>query len=155
MENTIANIIRGNFPDIQMQDSRGMLTIQTEKKSLPNILKFLKETPLLYFDHLSNITAVDKIADNIFELIYHLFSKENKVYIAIKTNIPRDQAEMSSITSLWRAADWLEREVYDMFGIKFTGHPDLRRILMWDGYEGFPLRKDFTSPEIIKLPEVR
>ncbi|MFH0887180.1 MAG: NADH-quinone oxidoreductase subunit C, partial [bacterium] len=81
--------------------------------------------------------------------------KENKVYIAIKTTIPREGAEMGSITSLWRGADWLERELYDMFGIKFNDHPDLRRILMWDGYEGYPLRKDFTSPEIIKLPEVK
>lgn len=95
---------------------------------------------------LIDITAIDDglEASPRFTVVYHLLNLENHTYVRVAAAVENDlEPEFPSTTGLWPAADWHERECYDMFGIKFTGHPDLRRILMWDGYEYFPLRKDF------------
>ena len=107
------------------------------------------------FTHLANLTAVDRIADGKIDMVYHLFAPLQNKILTVKVPLDRTDPVIASISGIWHGADWLEREVFDLFGVTFTGHPDLRRIMMWDGYEGYPLRKDFTSPEIIKLPEVK
>ena len=109
-------------------------------------LAWLKETPGQEFDYLTDITAVEyRDPERPLEVVYQLRALARKADLRLK--IPLDPAgplEVESVYDLWKGADWLEREVYDMFGVTFTGHPDLRRILMWDTYaEGHPLRKEF------------
>lgn len=96
------------------------------------------------YEFLSDITAVDYPDRGVFRLLYQVANYENGDIVTLKTEISRDSAEISSVDEVWRAADWLEREVYDMFGIKFTDHPNMKRILMWEGFDGWPLRKDFV-----------
>jgi NADH-quinone oxidoreductase subunit C len=97
------------------------------------------------------VTAVDFGDD--FELVYRLQSTRFGVGLFLKTEVPRDEAVIETITDLWPAADWQEREVYDMFGIEFRGHPDLRRILMPEDFVGYPLRKDYRDESIIPRPD--
>jgi NADH-quinone oxidoreductase subunit C len=110
------------------------------------ILSWLKSTPGQEFNYLTDITAVDyRDREHPLEVVYQLRSLGRKVDLRIKIPLDKDGAlEVDSVWDLWKGADWLEREVFDMFGVAFRGHPDLRRILMWDTYaEGHPLRKDF------------
>ncbi len=113
---------------------------------LLEIMTWLKETPGQQFDYLVDVTAVEfRDRERPLQLVYFLRSLTRKADLRVKVELPAsDQLAVDSVWSLWHGADWLEREVYDMFGITFRGHPDLRRILMWETYaEGFPLRKDF------------
>ncbi len=92
---------------------------------------------------LSNITAVDYLDERLIELVYHFFHLDGGPELVVKARVPRDEAQLPSITPLWPGAGFQEREAYDLYGVVFTGHPDLRRIYMWDEFEGFPMRKDF------------
>jgi len=94
-------------------------------------------------DYMDMLTAVDY--PDRFEMIYHLLSLQNNTRIALKVRLPRDNPSLPSLSGLWLGAVQQEREVYDLFGITFSGHPDLRRIVLWEGYEGHPLRKDFKD----------
>ena len=106
------------------------------------VLKFLKEDPNLCFDNIVCISGVD-LKDR-FEVVYHFHSYKHLHKAAIKTSLTdRDRPEVESVSDLWKGADWLEREIYDMFGIRFKNHPDLKRILCPDDWEGHPLRKDY------------
>lgn len=110
------------------------------------ILAWLKDTPGQEFDYLTDITAVEyRDPEKPLEVVYQLRSLERREDLRVKLELdPRGELRVQSVYDLWRGADWLEREVYDMFGVVFEGHPDLRRILMWGTYsEGHPLRKDF------------
>ena len=111
--------------------------------ALPYIAGYLKNTLGLDFDILDMITAADY--PDRFELIYRLVSLKNNLLISLKVKCGRDGAEVPSITSLWQGAQLQEREIYDLFGISFNGNPDLRRIVLWEGYQGNPLRKDFKD----------
>jgi NADH-quinone oxidoreductase subunit C len=114
-----------------------------ERDSLLDIVQFLKDEPYSY-SMLLDLTCVDfKGQEPRFEMVYHLFSISNGQRLRIKARLSEKDLQVDSLTSLWKNANWLEREVYDMFGVEFKGHPDLRRIFMYDGFEGHPLRKDF------------
>lgn len=125
-----------------------------KKEALIEILQYLKAEPGFAYNFLSDITATDEETDPRFHVVYNLFSHESKARIRVKIRVS-DGEEVPTAVSVWRGADWAEREVFDMFGIKFKGHPDLRRILMDVRWEGYPLRKDyplrgyqiFTEPE--------
>jgi len=110
----------------------------------------------LGFDYLVDITSIDNYGDDPrFSLVYHLYGYGHRCYLRLKTNVGEEKGEAPTVTAVWRTADWHEREIYDMMGIRFRGHPDLRRILMWDGYPYFPLRKDFPlAGKQSDLPEV-
>jgi NADH-quinone oxidoreductase subunit C len=98
----------------------------------------------LNFDMLLDISSVDHLgSEPRFEIVYHFYSFKHHEYLRLKTFVGEEKGELPTISSLWSGADWHEREVFDMMGIKFKGHPDLRRILMWDSYPHFPLRKEF------------
>ena len=98
----------------------------------------------LSFDYLLDITSIDNFGEEPrFELIYHLYSMRHGVHLRLKLKVPEEIGPVDTVSDIWPTANWHEREAYDMMGIKFAGHPDLRRILMWDGYPFFPLRKDF------------
>lgn len=127
----------------------GILTFFVNKLVIPQVLNFLKNHREVAFDLLTDITAVDWLnmpgKDARFELVYHLCSTANNHRVRIKAKIEEGDLKTPSATAVYLAADWLEREIYDMFGIVFDGHPDLRRILTWEGFEGYPLRKDFPT----------
>jgi NADH-quinone oxidoreductase subunit C len=110
------------------------------------ILGWLQGAPDQAYDYLVDVTAVEyRDVELPLEVVYELFSLERKAPLRVKAPLPKDRPlEIDSVVPLWAGANWLEREVYDMFGVTFRGHPDLRRILMWETYaEGYPLRKDF------------
>ena len=110
------------------------------------VAEFLRRDPQLQFDWLQNLTGVDYVADDKFCVVYDLWSYALRHEFAAKVYCPRGDARIPSVCDYWRAADWNEREAYDMFGIVFEGHPDLRRILCADDWVGFPLRKDYQVP---------
>ena len=95
-------------------------------------------------DYLVDITGVDNYGeDPRFTVVYELYGYGHHCHLRLKTDVSEEKSELPTVTSVWRTADWHEREIYDLMGIRFRGHPDLRRILMWEGYPYFPLRKDF------------
>jgi NADH-quinone oxidoreductase subunit C len=98
----------------------------------------------LGFNYLVDLSTVDNYGDDPrFSVVYHLYGYAHHQHLRIKTSVSEEKSELPTVTSVWRTADWHEREAYDMMGVRFRGHPDLRRILMWEGYPYFPLRKDF------------
>lgn len=110
---------------------------------LADVALFVRDT--LGYTYLSNITAVDYLADGVIELVYHFYHAEGGPAAVIKARMPRTQAAAPSITPLWPGASLQEREAFDLYGVNFVGHPDLRRIYMWDEFEGYPMRKDFPK----------
>ncbi len=110
------------------------------------IAEFVLRDPALKLDWLANHSGVDYVADEKFCVVHDLWSFDHRHSFAVKVFCPRDKPSLPSVADLWPAADWHEREAYDMFGIIFEGHPDLRRILCADDWEGFPLRKDYVFP---------
>ena len=126
--------------------SCGDTIVYVDRERAHDVLAWLKDSPGQQFDYLTDITAVEyRDPERALELVWQLRSLARKADLRVKAELDkRGPLEVRSVYDLWRGADWLEREVYDMFGIAFTGHPDLRRILMWETYaEGYPLRKDF------------
>ena len=108
------------------------------------ILEWLHDDPDQHYDHLADVTAVDHGGGRPLEVVYQLWSIPHRAALRVKCELPLDALEIDSVTPVWAGANWLEREVYDLFGITFAGHPDPRRILMPENYaEGHPLRKDF------------
>jgi NADH-quinone oxidoreductase subunit C len=121
---------------------RGELTFTIRREDLREVSKFCRDD--LSFDYLIDITSIDNFGqDPRFEIVYELYSMTLAVHLRLKLRVPEDEAVVDTISDVWPTADWHEREIYDMMGIRFEGHPDLRRILMWDGYPYFPLRKEF------------
>ena len=126
--------------------SSGQTIVYVSRDRLHDVLAWLRETPGQEYNYLTDVTAVDyRDPERPLEVVYQLRSLGRKADLRIKVTLDkRVPLEVRSVYDLWRGADWLEREVFDMFGVTFAGHPDLRRILMWETYaEGFPLRKDF------------
>jgi len=121
--------------------------IELNAADWPPIAELMRNEPSLQFDWLACLSAIDYIAENQFALVYDLMSFDLKHTFAVKVFIPRDNPKIASCAHLWRAADWHEREAYDMMGIVFDNHPDFRRILLPDDWVGFPLRKDYVFPK--------
>ena len=124
-------------------------TIELTPSSLLDVCKVLQADETCYFDHLSCITGIDNgVEKGTFEIIYHLFSITKKLSIVLKVTLERNEkASVPSLASIWGTANWHEREVFDMFGIHFEGHPDLRRILLPANWEGHPLKKDYEAQQ--------
>jgi NADH-quinone oxidoreductase subunit C len=121
---------------------RNELTLEIAPAKIASVCGFLKYDQK--FIRLSTVTAVDRgPAEPRFEVVYHLHSIERNERLRLKARLAGAEPEIESVTSVWRGANWYEREVFDLFGIRFTGHPDLRRIMMPDDWEGHPLRKDY------------
>jgi NADH-quinone oxidoreductase subunit C len=123
---------------------RGDDTILIRRDSLPEVARRLKEDPEFDFQVLLDISVVDYLHDEErFEVVYHFLSVRKNQRIRLKTRVREEDAEVPSLVELWPGANWLEREAWDMFGVRFKGHPDLKRILMYEEFEGHPLRKDY------------
>jgi len=121
---------------------RGEWTIEIAPAKIVSVCGFLKYDEK--FVRLSSVTAVDRFpAEPRFEVVYHLCSVERKQWLRLKCRVLGSEPEVGSVTSVWRGANWYEREVFDLFGIRFRNHPDLRRIMMPEDWQGHPLRKDY------------
>ena len=124
----------------------GDATARVEAAQLISVLRFLRDDPELGFDVLIDITAVDYgEREPRFEVVYHLYAIAYKHRLRIKTGVPERPCQVDSAVELWPAANWLEREVWDLYGVRFRNHPDLRRILLYEEFEGHPLRKDYPK----------
>ncbi len=115
--------------------------------TLVEVCRFLKDEPDLAFDCLSNLSGVDFPKDDRLQVVLHLYSYTHRHKAVVKVNVPLGKPVRPSVERVWKAANWLEREVYDLLGVVFTDHPDLRRLLMPEDWSGYPLRKDFVEPE--------
>lgn len=134
---------------------RGEVTVTVcDAEQIPAVCKFARST--LGFDLLLDLSSVDEYDRTPrWTVVYELFGLGHLAHLRLKTQVSEEKSELPTVTSVWPTADWHEREVYDMMGIRFRGHPDLRRILMWEGYPYFPLRKDFPlAGKPTELPEV-
>ncbi len=147
-ENPSVAALRERFPNdvVRSHVQWGESTVVVTRRAVHDIIRFLRDDPARAYNYLVDVTAVEyRDADQPLEVVWHLRSLPWQRFLRLKVEFqPGEALEVPSVTDLYAAADWLERECWDMFGITFTGHPDLRRILMWDTYrEGHPLRKDF------------
>ena len=129
--------------DLQAKDP----FIRIEPAAIVEVSQFLHDEPDLQFDVLSNESGVDYKAKGVIEVVYHLYSYPHRHSIVLKVDTPRDNAVVPTVETVWKAANWLEREIYDLLGVTFEGHTDLRRLLMPEDWIGYPLRKDFVEPE--------
>ncbi len=140
-----ANKIKAKFGDLisEPTEFRGEITLKlADAEKIFDVCQFAKRS--LGFDYLVDICSVDNYGeDPRWTVIYHLRGVANGHELRIKTDVSEEKSELPSVLPIWRTANWHEREVYDLMGIRFSGHPDLRRILMWEGYPYHPLRKDF------------
>lgn len=140
----VTTALQAKFPQVTPRASLDCEAINVPAAEAPAILKYLRDE--FAFDMLVDLTAIDWSQETSprFTVVYHLLSTTRHVYLRVAANCMDDaEPSITSAVSLWSGADWHERECYDMFGIKFEGHPDLRRILMWEGYPYHPLRKEF------------
>jgi NADH-quinone oxidoreductase subunit C len=129
--------------DLQAKDP----SIRIEPAAIVDVCRFLHDEPDLRFDALSNESGVDYKAKGVIEVVYHLYSYAHRHTLVLKVDAPRDNPVIPTVEGVWKAANWLEREIYDLVGVVFEGHSDLRRILMPEDWIGHPLRKDFVEPE--------
>ncbi|HPN38771.1 MAG TPA: NADH-quinone oxidoreductase subunit C [Melioribacteraceae bacterium] len=168
----ICNILKDKFPDYEIQlnteySTDNFLILKSE--NLFEIALFLRDNEETLFDSLMVLSGVDDangekkkeedgsetINGGTLSVFYHLYSIKLKHKLTLKVSSPRENPEIVSVSSIWLTADWHEREAYDMYGIRFLNHPDLRRILMPYDWEGYPLRKDYKNPEFyqgMKIP---
>jgi len=136
----IASKLEQQFPGSIVESNENSLVVKSE--SLPELASLLKTAPDLDFDYLTAITAVDYY--DYFEAVYQLTSIKHNHSLVVKTRCyGRDNPTLPSVVSLWRGADFQEREIYDLMGIRFDGHPNMKPIILWEGFQGHPLRKDY------------
>jgi|SRR5579863_954211 len=153
----IAQQLKARFNEIisEPAEFRGEVTLKVaDAERIAEVCAFAKND--LGFDYLVDITAVDNYGeDPRFTIVYELYGLGHRCHLRLKTDVSEEKSELPTVSGVWRTADWHEREGYDMLGVRFRGHPDLRRILMWEGYPYFPLRKDFPlAGKPSDLPEV-
>jgi NADH-quinone oxidoreductase subunit C len=138
----LAERLEARFPGCFEEGGRDSLVVKAG--SLPDVAAFLKNEPDLKFDYLNYVTAVDYY--QYFEIVYQLTSLEHNRSVVFRTRAyGREEPVVPSVTGLWRGADFQEREIYDLMGVGFEGHPNLKRIFLWDGFPGHPLRKDWNG----------
>jgi NADH-quinone oxidoreductase subunit C len=143
--------LRERFPReiVETHDWRGDHTVVSERSAIADLLRFCRDDEALAFDMLMDLTAVDYLKypgredGPRFEVVYHLYSLRHNHRLRVKVRVEEDDAVVPTAVPLWPIANWFEREVWDMFGIRFQGHPDLRRLLMYEEFVGHPLRKDY------------
>ncbi len=124
----------------------GDATALVEASKIALVMRFLRDDPDTSFDMLTDLTAVDYLGEpQRFEVVYHLYSVAKNRRLRVKARLPESAPEIDSLCELWASANWMEREVWDLYGIRFRGHPDLRRILLYEEFQGHPLRKDYPK----------
>ena len=159
MKEIILNQLRASLPNLQVETSefKDELTLQVQKKDVVDVCKVLKNDSELKFIQCEDVTAIDWARrKNRFTIVYHIFSLKNKFRLVVKADVDESDCNIDTVSSVWRSANWPERETYDMYGIHFNNHPDLRRMYMPEEFEYHPLRKDFPLmgiPGSLPLPK--
>jgi NADH-quinone oxidoreductase subunit C len=153
----LAKQLKAKFGEILSEPAefRGEISLNlADAEKIVEICGFAQKD--LKFDYLVDITSIDNYGeDPRWGLVYHLYGLEHRCYLRLRTQVGEEKSEVPTVTGIWRSANWHEREIYDMMGVRFRGHPDLRRILMWEGYPYFPLRKDFPlGGKPSEMPEI-
>lgn len=148
--------LQEKFPNavLSVKEFRAETTVVVALESLAAIMEYCKSE--LAYDFLLDISSVDhESQEPRFEIVYELYSLSSKAHLRVKAAVTEENPEVPTVSHLWPTANWHEREVYDMMGLRFSGHPDLRRILMWEGYPYFPLRKEFPlAGKPTEVPDV-
>jgi NADH-quinone oxidoreductase subunit C len=143
---TTLDKLKKRFPEsiLETHSHRGDDTALVKKEDISAICTFLRDDPELLYNFMMDLTAVDYFGkDPRFEVVYHLYSLKHNKRVRIKAGVSESDCTIDSIVSVWPSADWFEREAYDMYGVTFKGHPELRRILLYEEFQGHPLRKDY------------
>lgn len=117
------------------------------REGIVEVCRFLRDSASYKFEVLSDLTALDWPKDEKIQVVYHLYSYSNKAQIVLKVDLPRDHPRVPTLEGVWKVANWFEREVFDLFGVVFEGHSDLRRIMLPEDWVGYPLRKDYVEQE--------
>ena len=151
------NKLKSKFGDLISEpvEFRGEVSVQvSESDRISEVCRYAKEE--LGFDFLVDLSSVDNYGDDPrWTVVYELAGLQVNEHLRLRTDVSEEKSELPSVSDVWKTANWHEREAYDMMGIRFAGHPDLRRILMWDGYPYFPLRKDFPlAGKPTELPDI-
>jgi NADH-quinone oxidoreductase subunit C len=158
MNETIIARLKAFSPDSILATNvfRDDLTVTVRKADIVRIGEFLRDTPELAFDMIIDVLGVDMYRpEHRFEVVYNVYSLKNKAYVRLKVLVDEADPTVPTVTGVWPGANWHERETYDMYGVKFSGHPDLRRMYMPEEFEYYPLRKDFPTmgiPDSLPLP---
>lgn len=145
----IAEKLKEKYPEdvVDIQEFGGQVSVVLKKDRILEIFRHLHDEPTLSFDLLKDLCGVDYLGkrEARFEVVYHLYSVEHEHMLRVKVPVTESDCSIDSVVPIWIGSDWHERECYDMYGIEFKGHPDLRRILMPEDWEGYPLRKDYPA----------
>ncbi len=155
MTSPILQKIQDKFPSevISTHQEKGDLTVVIHKKRLHDILKFLKEDSETAFDMLMDLCGVDYLGETPrFEVVYHLYSLKQNHRLRVRVEVSEEEMSIPTVTDLWKTADWFERETAEMYGFQFLGHPNPRHLLLFENFEGFPLRKDYPIGKRQKIP---
>ena len=152
-----AQQLKARFGDLisEPTEFRGEIALKiADAERIVEVCAFAKKE--LGLDYLVDVSSIDNYGeDPRWTVVYHLYGITHKQYLRLSTSVSEEKSELPTVTTVWRTADWHEREIYDMMGVRFRGHPDLRRILMWEGYPYFPLRKDFPlAGKPSELPDI-
>ena len=121
--------------------------LRVDPQAIVEVCRYLRDDPELKFEVLSDLTGLDLPKENKIQVVYHLYSYTRRHQIVVKADLPRENPRVSTMEVVWKAANWMEREVFDLFGVVFDGHSDLRRILLPEDWVGHPLRKDYVEQE--------
>lgn len=149
---SLIEIVTGLAPGIAPVDESGVSAVSAPREALLDLLRWLRDDARLHFDFLQTHTAVDWPDRDCLELVYVLYSTEHGHQLIVRAEIPRSNPVAPTVSELWPIAHWQEREVYDMFGVLYDGHPDLRRLFLEDDWQGFPLRKDYQDEHMLERP---
>lgn len=137
----LVTVLEQKFPGAVIQAAEEYILLKSS--SLLDVCRYLKNTPAMGFDYLTCLSGVDYL--DYLEVVYHLTSLTNNHSLVLKVrSYDRDKAQVPSVSGIWRGAELQEREAYDLLGIEFTGHPFLKRLFLWEGFKGHPLRRDYT-----------
>jgi NADH-quinone oxidoreductase subunit C len=138
---------------VEVNEGERIPFVRVEAGAVARVARLLRDEPELAFDYLMYVTAVDFPPEDKITLVYHYFSYKYEHSFTVKADVPRRGGVARSVAHIYAAAEWLEREVYDLFGVTFDGHPNLARILTPEGFRGHPLLKDFSSDDYVPFPD--
>lgn len=149
--------LQEKFPSeiLEAGEEHQNLFVVLKKERSHEILAFLRDEPDLKFELLADLCGVDRLKLNQsprFEVVYQLYSLTHNHRLRVRVKVPEESTTVASVIDLWKAADWMERECWEMFGIVFEGHPNLKHLLLFEGFEGYPLRKDYPIERRQKIP---
>jgi NADH-quinone oxidoreductase subunit C len=147
-KSTVLERLSERFGDavVSVHSDLGDDTALVKRERIVEVMTFLRDDPALKFDFAMDLTGVDYLGETPrFEVVYHLYSLEKKARVRVKARLPEEDPSIDSIVGVWEAMNWYEREAWDMYGIRFNGHPDLKRILLYEEFQGHPLRKDYPK----------